>query len=158
MAASQPALASGRQNSCFPHVGAASALLLSCMPRTTLNEEQVSAYRRDGYVVIDGFLSPAELEHWRRCVDDAVARRNEQLKTAKRERVPKQGSYYESVFTQRLQLWTDSADMRELMLDPCIGKMACELAGVEGIRIWHDQALIKEPWASPTAFHLDNPY
>jgi ectoine hydroxylase-related dioxygenase (phytanoyl-CoA dioxygenase family) len=32
------------------------------------------------------------------------------------------------------------------------------LAGVDGIRIWHDQALIKQPWANPTAWHLDNPY
>ena len=39
-----------------------------------------------------------------------------------------------------------------------LGEMAAALAGVDGIRIWHDQALIKEPWANPTAWHLDNPY
>ena len=44
------------------------------------------------------------------------------------------------------------------MLDERLGKMAADLAGVEGIRIWHDQALIKEAWANPTAWHLDNPY
>jgi ectoine hydroxylase-related dioxygenase (phytanoyl-CoA dioxygenase family) len=44
------------------------------------------------------------------------------------------------------------------MLDPALGKLAATLAGVEGIRIWHDQALIKEPWANPTGWHLDNPY
>jgi phytanoyl-CoA hydroxylase len=44
------------------------------------------------------------------------------------------------------------------MFDPRIGRMAVELAGVEGIRIWHDQALIKQPWANPTSWHLDNPY
>ena len=43
------------------------------------------------------------------------------------------------------------------MLDPGLGKTAAELAGVDGMRIWHDQALIKEPWANPTAWHLDNP-
>jgi len=48
--------------------------------------------------------------------------------------------------------------MRQLMLDERLGKMAADLAGVEGIRIWHDQALIKEAWANPTAWHLDNPY
>jgi ectoine hydroxylase-related dioxygenase (phytanoyl-CoA dioxygenase family) len=26
------------------------------------------------------------------------------------------------------------------------------------MRIWHDQALIKQPWANPTGWHLDNPY
>ena len=44
------------------------------------------------------------------------------------------------------------------MLDQRIGKMAAQLAGVDGIRIWHDQALIKRPWANPTAWHLDTPF
>jgi phytanoyl-CoA hydroxylase len=69
-----------------------------------------------------------------------------------------QPSYYSSVFTQTLQLWMDHPGMAELMVDPALGKMAAELAGVQGIRIWHDQALIKEPWANPTGWHLDNPY
>ena len=59
---------------------------------------------------------------------------------------------------QRINLWQDSPAMRKLMLDPRLGKMAAELAGVEGIRIWHDQALIKQPWGNPTGWHLDNPY
>ena len=48
--------------------------------------------------------------------------------------------------------------MRRLILDPRLGKLAARLAGVEGVRIWHDQALIKQPWANPTGWHLDNPY
>ncbi len=48
--------------------------------------------------------------------------------------------------------------MGDLILDPRIGRMAAELAGVDGVRVWHDQALIKRPYANPTAFHLDAPY
>lgn len=44
------------------------------------------------------------------------------------------------------------------MLDERIGKMAAELSGADGIRIWHDQALIKRPWANPTSWHLDTPF
>jgi len=33
-------------------------------------------------------------------------------------------------------------------------KMASELADCDGIRIWHDQALVKRPWANPTSWHL----
>jgi ectoine hydroxylase-related dioxygenase (phytanoyl-CoA dioxygenase family) len=36
--------------------------------------------------------------------------------------------------------------------------MAATLAGADGIRIWHDQALFKRPWANPTAWHLDTPF
>ena len=48
--------------------------------------------------------------------------------------------------------------MRELMFDPKLGEVAGKLAGVGGIRIWHDQALFKPPFGNPTAWHLDNPY
>src|SRR5690606_29658185 len=47
---------------------------------------------------------------------------------------------------------------KELILDPAIGRMATELTGNEGFRVWHDQALYKAPWANPTAWHTDNPY
>jgi ectoine hydroxylase-related dioxygenase (phytanoyl-CoA dioxygenase family) len=36
--------------------------------------------------------------------------------------------------------------------------MAAQLSGADGIRPWHDQALIKKPWANPTTLHLDTPY
>ncbi|HSZ43279.1 MAG TPA: phytanoyl-CoA dioxygenase family protein [Trebonia sp.] len=49
-------------------------------------------------------------------------------------------------------------DVRDLVLDRRLGRLAAELAGVDGMRIWLDQALIKEPWSSPTAFHVDNPF
>jgi hypothetical protein len=163
------------------------------MPRTEVSSAQVEAYRRDGYLVIEDFLSADELERWRDAVDGAVAARNRVADQERRERLRAKGllrregdnddddekpSYYETVFTQRLQLWTDSPAVREIMLDPEIGRLAATLAGVDGIRIWHDQAswgskgqrvfwgghhvlagrpdgcdgqaLIKEPWASPT--------
>ena len=47
--------------------------------------------------------------------------------------------------------------MKILLHDERLGKMAADLAGVDGVRIWHDQALIKMPWANPTSWHQDNP-
>ena len=59
-------------------------------------------------------------------------------------------------YTQRLQLWRTHDFFRKVFLDPGLGKMAATLAQEPGIRIWHDQTLIKEPWAPPSNFHLDN--
>jgi ectoine hydroxylase-related dioxygenase (phytanoyl-CoA dioxygenase family) len=67
-------------------------------------------------------------------------------------------NFYASVFTQCIRLADTHAEMRELMFDPRIGRMATELAGVDGMRIWHDQALFKMPYGNPTGWHLDNPY
>ena len=41
---------------------------------------------------------------------------------------------------------------------PELGKLLCRLSGARGMRCCHDQALIKQPFANPTAWHLDNPY
>ena len=127
--------------------------------KNELTQEQIDFYQENGYIIIEDFLSPAELETWRQRVDDAVARRGNR-KLADRSEVDdesEEGKYRRLRFVQRLNLWTDHAGMRELMLDPRLGKMASELAGVDGMRIWHDQALNKQPWANPTGWHLDNP-
>ena len=127
---------------------------------TTLRQAQIKAYQENGFVVLEDFLRPEELETWRNAVDEAVAARGK-TKLAGREGQDgwqEKDGYYDRVFVQRINLWQDSAAVRELMFDAQLGKMAATLAGVEGVRIWHDQALIKQPWGNPTGWHLDNPY
>lgn len=129
---------------------------------TDLTQEQIDFYQENGYIVIDDFLTPEELETWRRQVDDAVAQRAG-LITAGGTRaselvIDEESSYWDKVFVHRQNLWVDHAGVRKLMFDPRLGKIASRLAGVDGMRIWHDQALIKQPWANPTGWHLDNPY
>lgn len=121
-----------------------------------LTSEQIDSYQQNGFIVIEDFLTPDELETWRQCVDEAVAQRDDRKLADGRMRAG--DSYYDQVFVQRINLWTDHDGMRKLMLDPRLGKMTSELAGVDGMRIWHDQALMKQPWANPTGWHLDNPY
>ena len=129
--------------------------------KNELTQAQIDSYQENGFIVIEDFLTPVELEEWRSAVDEAVANRG-RLKLARQDE--EQGweesgdTFADKIFIQRINLWMDNEKMRELMFDPRLGKMAAELAGVDGIRIWHDQALIKPPWGNPTAWHLDNPY
>ena len=125
--------------------------------KNELSADQIKSYHEKGSIVIDEFLTQDELAVWRDAVDEAVARRGSEKLPFGRWKSEKR-DYYDRVFVQRLNLWQDSEAVRELILDPRIGKMCCELEGVDGIRVWHDQALIKEPWGNPTAWHLDNPY
>jgi phytanoyl-CoA hydroxylase len=125
--------------------------------KTDLTQDQIESYQNNGYVVIDDFLTTDELNHWRECVDEAVAKRAN-YRFANEGGAEDPDNYYTNVFIQRVNLWQDNDDMRVLMLDARLGKMATELSGEEGIRIWHDQALIKQPWGNPTGWHLDNPY
>jgi ectoine hydroxylase-related dioxygenase (phytanoyl-CoA dioxygenase family) len=117
----------------------------------TPTAEQARAYRRDGFVLIDGFLDEQELARWRTETDDAV----DQRLAAVGEQTD---SYYSRVFTQLQRLADTHSGLAALILDSRLGEVAARLAGVSAIRIWHDQALIKPPYGNPTSWHLDNPF
>lgn len=123
--------------------------------------QEVSFYSENGFVVLPEVLTRQECADWLEVVGAAAGRRT--------RRTPLEGTnydaffhtedeYYNSVFTQRINLWMTDPEVRELVLDARLGRLAAELAGVAAVRIWLDQALIKEPWSSPTAYHVDNPF
>ena len=122
----------------------------------TLTPDQITSYRENGFLVLENFLSADELAHWRQCTDEAVAERLAATNTAANQGDP--DSFYAQVFLQCLRLADTHAGMHEIMFDPRLGELAGRLSGADGIRIWHDQALIKPPFGNPTAWHLDNPY
>ncbi|MEP6626685.1 MAG: phytanoyl-CoA dioxygenase family protein [Ginsengibacter sp.] len=132
--------------------------------RSELAQEQIDSYQKNGFVIIENFLDSTELEHWRESVTEAVKERNGQkmpgksIKTGEDDGINKEADYFKNVFDQLLNLWQTNDKVKGMMLDENIGRMAAELSGADGIRIWHDQALIKRPWANPTAWHLDTPF
>lgn len=140
--------------------------------RTTVTGDERAFYAENGFFVMEEFLSPPELERWREAVDEALRDRGDRrfarptvlerdgLERAEAEsrQAIESREYYDRVFTQRVNLWQSNDKVRALMFDPGLGRVVTELAGTDGVRIWHDQALVKEPYANPTAFHLDVPY
>jgi phytanoyl-CoA hydroxylase len=129
-----------------------------------ITEEQTNFFQENGFIVIEDFLSSSELEHWRETVMNAVKKRggqkmpDKELKTGEADGINEDAEYFGKVFDQLLNLWQTDEGVKELMCDERIGSMAANLAGVDGIRIWHDQALFKRPWANPTSWHLDTPF
>jgi phytanoyl-CoA hydroxylase len=124
-------------------------------------------YRENGFLSVPEFLDPAELASWREAVDAAIDARGRQrfsfgpdetADTASQDRGSEEQEYYDRVFTQRVNLWQTDGRLKDLLFEPDLGRFAGELADVSGLRIWHDQALVKEAYANPTAFHLDVPY
>lgn len=146
-----------------------------------LTPTQIEAYGRDGFVYLPGFLTPEQLEDWRSIVDEAVDERfGQRFDTDRKDQTNVDSAYYDRVFDQRVNLFRTSPRVAELwrQAGPGINEavlkleaaatahyLADGLGGVadaaqtpECMRIWHDQALIKRPWANPTGFHNDNPY
>ena len=124
--------------------------------KTDLTAAQIEQYQAQGYIVIEGFLDAAELEHWRKITEEAIQIRLNDKTYLSNQGMPE--SFYAQVFTQCLRLADIHPGMAEIIFDENLGRMAASLAGIDGIRIWHDQALIKPPYGNHTAFHLDNPF
>jgi phytanoyl-CoA hydroxylase len=129
-----------------------------------VTSDQIARYRKDGFVVIDNFLTSSEVAEWQSAVEEAIEQRHglkipgTNIKTGQDDGINPDTDYYANVFDQLINLWQTNSRVRKLMLSPELGKAATLLSGANGIRVWHDQALFKRPWANPTAFHLDVPY
>ena len=118
-----------------------------------LDDETIDRFRRDGFVVVAGLLDQAELDRYGTAVTAGVHAR-----TAAGLRPYAERSRYQQSFLQCMNLWEDCPDVRPLTFHPRLGQAAAELLGVDAIRLWHDQALYKEPGGRGTDAHQDHPY
>ncbi|CAF3681274.1 unnamed protein product [Rotaria sp. Silwood1] len=140
------------------------SLTLPVTNSISLTASDINSYRENGYHVVPDLLSPSQLEQWRTIIFGAVkdrAERKYKLPTVNEEdHTNVDFDYYDNVFTQRINLWQTHNSVKELLLQSgnVIGKIAAELEGIDCVRIWCDQALIKEPFANPTSWHFDVTY
>lgn len=123
--------------------------------KTEVAPEQVAQFQKEGFIVIEGFLSSEELQTWRDVTEEAVQQR---LASGDGLHNLDADDFYKNVFTQCLRLVDSHAGMKKLLTDPRLGRLAATLSGVDGVRLWHDQALFKQPYGNQTAWHRDVPY
>jgi ectoine hydroxylase-related dioxygenase (phytanoyl-CoA dioxygenase family) len=98
-------------------------------------------------------LPPEVLAHYTPELDRLVDEGN-RLKDIPLE----QRTLYDQAFIQVCNLWTRSDRVRELAFNKRIARIAAELLGTRGVRMWHDQALYKEPSGAFTPWHVDQQY
>ncbi|MFP8879869.1 MAG: phytanoyl-CoA dioxygenase family protein [Myxococcota bacterium] len=119
----------------------------------SLASEAIREFEINGFALVPRLLSADEIAHYGDAVDRAVADR-----TRSDPRPLTQKTRYEQSFQQCLNLWEDHDDVRPLSFHPRIGEAAARLLGAHAVRIWHDQALYKEPGGRVTDPHQDQPY
>jgi len=67
-------------------------------------------------------------------------------------------STYDRAFLQVMNLWTQSETVRAFVFGQRLARIAAELLGVKGVRLYHDQSLYKEPGGGVTPAHADQHY
>lgn len=118
-----------------------------------VSDEQLEQYRRDGFIMIDGLLTPEEVEQYSKAVVAGVNHRTRNNDIPLEEK-----SNYQKSFTQCMNLWEDRPDVAPLTFHPKISQVAAELMEVDAARVWHDQALFKVAHGRQTDAHQDHPY
>ena len=116
--------------------------------RAGFTEQEIADYRSNGFLAVPDFLTSDELARWREVVDTAVAENHRELT----------GRNSEKAFTQRMHLRRTSLAVQDLVEDPQVGRLVADLEGADAVRLYLDQALVKEPYGAPTQYHLDIPW
>jgi ectoine hydroxylase-related dioxygenase (phytanoyl-CoA dioxygenase family) len=118
-----------------------------------LDESTVRQFREDGFVRLSGVLSPDVIGEYAPEINRLVDESNRLKNIPFEER-----SLYDQAFIQVHNLWTRSERVRELAFSKRLARIAGELMGTSGTRMWHDQALYKEPSGGFTPWHVDQQY
>jgi ectoine hydroxylase-related dioxygenase (phytanoyl-CoA dioxygenase family) len=117
-----------------------------------LSSRQIEHFRRDGYIKLKHVLSPEVLDYYGREITRQVVLLNEQTKPMSER------TTYEKAFLQIMNIWTKSDVVKEFAFSRRLARIAAELLGVKGVRMYHDQALYKEPGGGITPWHADQYY
>lgn len=118
----------------------------------TLTEAQIAQFRRDGYIKLKDVLAPEVIDYYGPLITDLVKKLN------KEDRPMAERGTYQKAFLQIMNLWTHSDDVKTFVLGKRLARIATELLGTRGVRLYHDQALYKEPGGGFTPWHVDQVY
>ena len=117
-----------------------------------LMPEQITSYRSNGFVKLKNVLAPEVVDYMRATISLEVQRLNTQ-------HVPlEQRDTYSKAFLQIMNIWTQSEAVKNIVFSKRLAKIATDLMGVEGVRMYHDQALYKEAGGGFTPWHADQYY
>ena len=117
-----------------------------------LNTDQIEFYQHNRYIKLKHVFNEETILFF----NDAIGKRVEQMN---HESVPlEQRSTYGKAFLQLFNLWQEDKVIKEFIFSKRIAKIAADLMQVDGVRIYHDQALFKEGGGGITPWHADQYY
>lgn len=116
------------------------------------DQETISEFQKNGHVLMRNLLDPEEVAAYRDAINEAAYKFN----TEKRKLEDR--DTYGRAFLQIMNLWTVDEKVKKFTLAKRFAGIAAALLGVENVRIYHDQALYKEPGGGFTPWHQDQYY
>lgn len=112
----------------------------------------VEAFARDGHILLRGVASADEIATYRPAIAAAAA------KYLPETRPIEDRDTYGKAFLQVTNLWQRDEVVKHFVFAKKFARIAAALLGTERVRLYHDQALFKEPNGGFTPWHQDQYY
>ena len=116
----------------------------------SLDPAKVDEYIDRGYVKLAGMISGEPLDYYRALIGLAVGHRFKDDGRALTEK-----RVYEQSFLQAFNLWPHYPAIAEFVQCRRFADAARRMLNVDGVKLWFDQALYKEPGGRITDYHVD---
>ncbi len=117
-----------------------------------LSKEQIESYQTNRFIKLKEVLNEETLVFFNKTISARVNKMNT-ITTRLEER-----GTYGKAFLQLFNLWCEDEIVKELIFSKRLAKIATDLMQVDGVKIYHDQALFKEGGGGITPWHADQYY
>jgi len=117
-----------------------------------LSQDQIQFYQENRFIKLKQVFDEETISFF----NDAIGKRVELMNN---QSTPlEERSTYGKAFLQLFNLWREDEVVKEFIFSERLAKIASDLMQVDGVRIYHDQALFKEGGGGITPWHADQYY
>lgn len=117
-----------------------------------LGQEQINFYQRNRFIKLKNVLNTETVLYFNKVITEQVNLMNQQHTSLEYR------TTYGKAFLQLFNLWLENSLVKELIFSKRLAKIASALMQVDGVRLYHDQALFKEAGGGITPWHADQYY
>ncbi|MEP7321760.1 MAG: phytanoyl-CoA dioxygenase family protein [Saprospiraceae bacterium] len=118
----------------------------------SIDDTAVQFFKKHGYIKLKNVLHPDTIHFYNQLISSEVNRLNTQ-------HLPmEQRDTYAKAFLQIMNIWVQSSGVKEFVFSKKLAGIAADLLETDGVRLYHDQALYKEPGGGQTPWHADQYY
>ena len=129
------------------------ATILSFLEKPySVTEEQIQFYDTNRYIKLKAVLNEETVDYYSQIISEKVA------ELSADERPLEQRDTYGKAFLQMMNLWRQDERIKALVFSKRLARIATDLMQTDGARLYHDQALYKEPGGGFTPWHADQYY
>src|SRR5258708_5444356 len=101
----------------------------------TLIQEHVDFYQKNRFITVKNVYTAETIAYFNKAISNKVAETNK-VTTKVEER-----DTYGKAFLQLFNLWREDHEIKQFVFSKRLAKIAADLIQVNGVRIYHDQAL-----------------